>query len=489
MSANRHIDAGSQMTRPMRALLFVFVFALGFTNPLQARGAAIAPTHIPPSGVIGVEDAYLSPEFWIARLRHADRVVMRTAGIDAQNAKMMRIDTSMHALSALPPSLNSEQVAGWIERLSHRPEAQLFDIAGLPIKAATLDKIIANRNLAAIPASQGTRYGLVVHRASLRSFPTDLRVFDSVGDSDIDRFQETALFPGTQVVLAHVSRDGEWWFVLSPRYAAWVRKQAIAEGTKTAVFGYVDKTPFRIVTGAKVRTAFTPEAPRVSDLQLDMGVRAPLASLPADQPVNGQHPYSSWTIELPVRNDDGTLAITPALLPKSADSAAGSLPLTRANIIRQAFKFLGERYGWGHDYDGRDCSGFVSDVYQSMGVLLPRNTGDQAASPALNRLHFNQADGRNERLAAMGALRVGDLIYVPGHVLLMIGRIGKVPYVIHDIHDGKYVDAAGQLQSMHLNAVSVTPLPPLRFDARQSLIDRITDIIRIDRSTGSGVLP
>ena len=44
--------------------------------------------------------------------------------------------------------------------------------------------------------------------------------------------------------------------------------------------------------------------------------------------------------------------------------------------------FLGERYGWGHRYNGRDCSGFVSEVYQSMGVQLPRNTSDQSVSPA-----------------------------------------------------------------------------------------------------------
>lgn len=473
----------------MRAMLVAIALTLVAVGPLQARGAATTPAQLQPSGVIGVEDAHLSPEFWIARLPHPDRALMPAAAIDAQNAMMMRIDASMHALGALPPTLTGEQVTGWIQHLARRPEAQLFDTAGLPITTATLDTVIANRNLAAIPATQHTRYGLVVRRAALRSFPTDLRVFESVGDTDIDRFQETALFPGTPVVIAHVSRDGEWWFVLSPRYAAWVRKQAIAEGTKALVFGYVDKTPFRLVTGAKVRTVFTPEAPRVSDLQLDMGVRVPLASLPADQPVNGQHPYSSWTIELPMRNDDGTLAITPALLPKNGDSASDSLPLTRANIIRQAFKFLGERYGWGHDYDGRDCSGFVSDVYRSMGVLLPRNTGDQAASPALDRLHFDQADGRNKRLAAVSALQVGDLIYIPGHVMLVIGRIGNAPYVIHDIHDGKYLDGAGQLHSMHLNAVSVTPLPPLHFDAEQSFIDRITDIIRVDRRTGSGGAP
>jgi cell wall-associated NlpC family hydrolase len=489
MSANRSADAVSVLRPQMHPLLFALVLALGFAGPLQARDSAIAPIHLSPSGVIGVENAYLSPEFWIARLPDADRVLQDAATIDAQNGRMMRIDASMHLLRALPPTLAGPQVAGWIEHLARRPEGQLFDRAGVPITAAALDKAIDNRNLAIIPARQDTRYGMVVRRAALRSFPTDLRVFNSIGDTDIDRFQETALFPGTPVVIAHVSRDGQWWFVLSPGYAAWVQKQSIAEGPKAQVFNYLDATPVRVVTGAKVRTAFTPEAPRVSELQLDMGVRSPLANLPAGQPVNGQHPYTSWTIELPVRGEDGSLALVPALLQKNVDTAAGNLPLTPANVIRQAFKFLGERYGWGHDYEARDCSGFVSEVYRSMGVLLPRNTGDQAASPALKRLHFDNTDDRSKRMIALKALRVGDLIYLPGHVMLLIGRIGNAPYVIHDIHDGKYLDAGGQLRSMHLNGVSITPLMPLRFDATQDFIDRITDIVRIDRSTEFGGAP
>ena len=76
------------------------------------------------------------------------------------------------------------------------------------------------------------------------------------------------------------------------------------------------------------------------------------------------------------------------------DVATDYLPLTRANVLRQSFKFLGERYGWGHSYNARDCSGFVSEVYRSFGVQLPRNTRDQGVSPALNRIEFT-ADGRS----------------------------------------------------------------------------------------------
>ncbi|HEV7778933.1 MAG TPA: NlpC/P60 family protein, partial [Luteibacter sp.] len=183
--------------------------------------------------------------------------------------------------------------------------------------------------------------------------------------------------------------------------------------------------------------------------------------------------------ELPTRADDGTLRFAPALLQKNADSSGGYLPLTAANVIRQAFKFLGERYGWGHSCDARDCSGFVSDVYRSMGVEMPRNTSTQSVSPALNRRLFTAADGHDVRYAAARALQVGDLVYIPGHVMMVIGRIDDEPYVIHDTSGFSYRARDGSVKRVKLNEVSVTPLLPLLFGNQTSYVDQMTSIVRM----------
>ncbi len=225
---------------------------------------------------------------------------------------------------------------------------------------------------------------------------------------------------------------------------------------------------------------FTPERPEVSELQLEMGQRLPvLSDWPAEKPVNGQHPYTAHVVELPMRAADGSLHFAPALLPRTADVAADYLPLTRANLIRQSFKFLGERYGWGHSYNARDCSGFVSEVYRSFGVQLPRNTRDQGVSPALNRIAFTADDDHEKRLAVLRELQVGDLIYIPGHVMMVIGHDGGAPYVIHDTTGITYRDADGVVTRVHLNGVSVTPLLPLLGGKEQPTVDRIYSIQRI----------
>ena len=445
----------------------------------QAKAVRTPALQVPASGVAGVEEAHFSPEFWVSRLPSPDRVLIDRAAIDARNARLLREDDSMHDLSALPSSLARTQVAGWIDDLASPPSKPFWDEAGNPVPKATLDAIVANRALDAIPAQQDTRYGMAVERAALRTFPTALRVFSSQGETDIDRFQESALFPGDPVAVVHASADGQWLFVVSTRYAAWVEARAIAEGDRATVLGYGARAPYRVITGAKPRTVFTREEPRLSELQLDMGLRMPLANAPQDQPVNGQHPYTSWILDLPVRNQDGRLGFAPALLPRNADSSADYLPLTRGNLIRQSFKFLGERYGWGHAYNGRDCSGFVSEVYRSMGVQLPRNTSDQAVSPVFARTRFEPGDPREKRMAAIAALDVGDLIYIPGHVMMYIGHVDGMPYVIHDTNGGSVLDADGGLYSMRLNGVSVTPLLPLRFGKDHDYVDRITNIVRV----------
>jgi cell wall-associated NlpC family hydrolase len=450
----------------MRYLIKVSLLVIVLT------GCAASP---PPSqDVIGIEAAHLTPDYWIRRAGSPNKVVLDPAQIARQNSKLQTLDPSVHRIEDLPGSLDAAQIKQWIMALSTRPTKTLYDAQSREVAAQTLDELIASLNLEAIPATQTTRFALITRRADLRTFPTRLRVFSSSNDTDIDRFQESALFPGTPVAVVHESLDKQWWFVVSPLYAAWIEKGYVAEGSRQQVFDYSKKQPHLVITGATARTVFTPDLPEVSDVQLEMGVRVPLiTNWPANQPVNGQHPYAAHIIELPIRKTDGSLAFAPALVPKTADVSSDYLPLNQANLLRQSFKFLGERYGWGHSYNARDCSGFVSEVYRSFGVQLPRNTRDQGVSPALNRLPFSEQDSHEARLAALRSLQVGDLIYVPGHVMMVIGHDRGMPYIIHDTTGISFRADSGETIRLHLNGVSVTPLEPLL------LVDRIYSITKI----------
>ena len=446
-------------------------------------GLLLAPLAVakgPDTGVPGVEARHLDPQFWIARLPEAQRVTLGKDAIEALNARVEQLDATVHDLEALPAALSRDEVRAWIAPLSSPPTRELFGEDGRVLGKTDFDGDVGNAALDAIPQSTNVRYGLVVQRAALRTFPTLRRVFSRANDRDIDRWQESALFPGTPVLVLHESRNGQWWFVVSPRYAAWIEKSRVALGAREAVFGYGQRSPYLVVTGARAETVYNPEDPGISSLALDMGVRVPLlADWPADKAVNGQHPYAAHVIELPARAADGALQLVPALLPKSSDVRTGYLPYTPANVIAQGFKFLGERYGWGHSYDARDCSGFVSEVYRSVGVQLPRNTKDQGVSEAFERIAFDEKTTHAQRLAIIETLQPGDLVYIPGHVMMVLGHLDGTTYVIHDTTGIGWKNAAGQYVRTPLNQVSVTPLEPLMADEDTPTIDTVYSIQRI----------
>ena len=475
-------------TNPLTAcrrtpLLLAAALALsGVLAPVHASSPRALATG-DHAAVVALHEHYLAPSFWIDRLADADALILDRTAIAAQNARMRQLDSSIHDLRAIPATLKRDWVRQQIEASASAPSRTLYGEDGQVVAETVIAATLANRGLDAIAAKAPARHGLVVHRADLRAFPTALRVFNSAGDTDIDRWQESGLFPGDAVVVLHESADGQWYFIASERYQAWIEKKHVAIGDAATVFGYGEASDVRIITGATARTVHTPNEPRVSDLQLDMGVKVPvLRDWPMATTVNGQQGHAHWVIQLPVRNDDGSLSLVPALLPRSADTAADYLPLTGRNLITQAYKFLGERYGWGHSYGTRDCSGFVSEIYRSFGILLPRNTSSQGISPALDRLAFSKDSTAAQRQQAVDGLQPGDLVYIPGHVMMTIGKIDGLTWMIHDTNGGSFLGTDGKRVAAQLNGVSVTPLEPMLFGDDATYVDRMTNIQRIRKT-------
>src|SRR5690606_19657752 len=100
-------------------------------------------------------------------------------------------------------------------------------------------------------------------------------------------------------------------------------------------------------------------------------------------------------------------------------------------------------------------------------------------SPGLEGGLLEAGTGHEERLRLLGETRVGDLLYLPGHVMMVVGRVDGAPWVIHDTAGVSLFDGDGGLRRYPLNGVAVTPLLPLMADATTATVDRITAIRRI----------
>ena len=79
-------------------------------------------------------------------------------------------------------------------------------------------------------------------------------------------------------------------------------------------------------------------------------------------------------------------------------------------------------------------------------------------------------------------MQVGDLIYIPGHVMMVLGQWQGQPWVIHDVLGMSYLKPDGSTAHVKLNAVSVTPLLPMLYGKDgTTFIDHMTSIVRMRR--------
>jgi len=430
--------------------------------------------------VIGINEMQLSANYWVERTGNADQVLKDQQEITGFNQSMFSTDEHMVDLVLFPDQMPGTEIKEKIRAISKPNKSDLYNTSAELLGPEGYQVYTANLGLEEIPESAQIRFALVVNRSDMRAYPTDNRYYKTQENQNLDRFQENGLFPGDALAVLHVSADKEWSFVQSYNYAAWVRSENIAIGARQAIRQYKNANRFLVITGDKVLTSFNPEVPELSELQLDMGIRVPLAN-PADNSNNlyGQNPYASYTVLLPLRNTAGELEIKPALIARKEDVHKGFIPFTRGNITRQAFKFLGERYGWGHSYNARDCTGFVMEIYKTFGIYMPRNTGQQGSGSFGANTRFTADSSEEEKLQALKNMDVGDLIYVPGHVLMYIGDVDGEPYVIHDVSVFRYIDDNGEYYEGTLNGVSVTPLIPLYGSRESTYVEQMYNIKRV----------
>lgn len=402
---------------------------------------------------------HLSVDYWIERTVEPDAVLADSKAIAAFVDGAFASDINMVNLANYASQQSNVVISDLIQSVSKPHPYELFYRDAGKVSDDDYQRYAQNLAVGQIPDVVQVKFGLIATRANMRKWPTDDVVFKSQETIDLDRFQENGLFPADMVAILHASRDGEWLFVQSYNYAAWVRKQNVAIGDRDEILDYKRATPFLVVAANRARTNFNPSSAAISELQLDMGIRLPLVETDASgNSVDGQNTLASHVVRLPVRLDDGALEFRHALIARNQDVHIGYMPYTTRNVLHQAFKFLGERYGWGHSYNARDCTGLVQEVFKTFGYLLPRNSHQQGESSIGSNVRFAPDATAEEKLAALREAAVGDLVYSTGHVMLYLGMVDGEPYVIHDLSGSGWTDEDGKFEQGTMNGVTVTPM-------------------------------
>lgn len=447
-----------------KVLKTLLAVLLGFA-PCNCMAADTACTNAPEKHFVqfdlnipGVSEDMLYPSFWLNNLKDQNELLMTPAEINRYNRKGFRECEVLKDLRAHPSLVNGEKLRKQIEKLSARPTKKRY-LDGQEISEDYYQALEAQLNLGKISNLTVVKFGITVKRTEMRAFPTSDRVFSEPADFETDMFIETALYPIEPLAILHQSSDGKWLFAQSYNYLAWVAADSVAFTDRKTLFNYLDAQDFLVVTGKGLLTGFNPVRPEISELQFDMGAKIPLAmreEIPMD--IDGQHPAGNYVVRLPVRGKQGELEFKLGLIARSEDARVGYLPMTRKNIITQAFKFLGQRYGWGGMFNTRDCSAFIMDNYRSMGILLPRNAGEQGKmAPGITHTLTKEMT-LEERIQIFDSLPPGTPIYMGGHAMLYLGKFQQDYYIIHDFAGFRVPDAEGKLKNSATRCVFVTPL-------------------------------
>ena len=377
----------------------------------------------------GVADAMLKADFWLAKLSSPRQVVLEPAGIVAFNRAIVQaLPQVVEDLDGFPLAVDRASLRQWLaaERL---PRGQERYSDGTLLTAGFYDQLERNLNLQAIRDANPVSWGFVVRRSDLRTFPTDAAASEDDESDDFDLFQETAVNIAEPLAVLHRSADGKWLYVQLVNYRGWLRADDVALAADRQNWQARRELPFVVITGTKVAPREAVMGKPVAEWRAGMGAKLPFFGMEKE----------GYQIEIPRRDAQGGVIWQKAWIHGKADVSVGYLPYTRANILRQAFKMLGEHYGWGGLNEGRDCSSFIMDIYNVFGIRAPRNADQQEAVPG-RRIVLRGIGDVASRYALLTQASPGATLHMRNHVMLYLGEHNGKHYAIHSL--GSYGDAS-----------------------------------------------
>ena len=404
-----------------------------------------------------------SADFWISLCEAPQEIRMTAEEIADYNLSLSSVNgTKVEKLIAWPSVLSHWELSELLDRYGDKPDSGYYTPTG-PITADQQAQMSANRNKSAVINQNVVQYGFLTENLIMRTFPSEVPLYDSAETWEYDKAAETALKLWEPVLALHPSADGKWLLVQAYDYLGWVETEKVA---------FCDREYWQTLCDAMKTDYLTVLAPRLPldgsfympgqhNIDLKMGTVLPLAV--GETESDNAIADNCYIVLLPRRAEDGSLETYTARIPKNEDVMEGCLPFTTENLLRQVFKLLGHRYGWGGTQEGWDCSSICQDAYRTVGIFLPRNSGNQRRVPGAYPVEGQTAA---QKQTVLDGLLPGAMLELPGHQTMYIGTFEGESYVIHATH-GVY-DAQGDFYNA--NSVIVSSVEAFRSNGR-SLMD------------------
>jgi hypothetical protein len=386
---------------------------------------------------------------------------------------LKRQDLRLYRITDLKGDWTREEILSLLnEDWEHfgRTEEIRYGKNGIRLGESFWNKIRNNLNQESLKERGRMPYALIVKRTDIRVFPTDELCMSTPNDYEFDRFQHSSISPGSPIGIYHFSRDKEWAYAQTPFIRGWIRRHDLAIAKdRNDVVGYEEAKDRLVITGNFI-TVFDDPSLQHPVFLAQMGDSFPLFF------ASGESKSSNafYVIHIPWREDNGHLTFRKGYIRAEEDVHQGFLPYTQENVARQAFKMLHHPYGWGDRLGGRDCSRFIMDVFGTFGILMPRNSKEQARVGTDLGLVEGKSTHEKQKLLDQ-AIPLATTLRMPGHIMLYLGKDKGKHYVIHSIWGIQKSGKAGPTVEK-IGRAAVSDLSLGEKGPSGSLVDRVTGI-------------
>ena len=442
----------------------------------------------PPICAPKVEWFMLKPEYWIEQTRKAEELILNREEINRLNEESFRrmkskgFEEWLHDLRKYPKKITKEKLLNTMRTYSSKevfPSKTCYDSHANKIPETVKNNVLYQANFDGIPDEISVEWGMLVKREDIRAFPTDTVFAEESKAIDFDLFQLTILPSGSPVVILHQSKNGKWYYIQSMIYKGWIKRENVALAkNRKEVFDYLKTDRFLMVTESRVETEPNPFIKEVSNILFQMGDKIPLIEfdkIPESIPIGNLHAQSAegcYVVNMPIKDEDGYLQFKLALIARSNELCEGYLPYTRGNIIRQAFKLLGERYGWNGMFIRRDCSQFIMNIYRTMNIIIPSYTKMQEEGAAGKSIKFSGSI--KDRESMLNQLKPGNPLHLKGHVVMYLGKAANNYYIIHAGAGYGVKNEDGSIKPVSVRGVFITEVHQLLMSGEKSYLEAFT---------------
>ena len=442
----------------------------------------------PPICAPKVEGFMLKPEYWIEKIGDSEKIILNKEEIKEFNKKSFQkmkskgFEEWLYNLETYPETITQEELLNTMKTYSSEdvfPSKTCYDIHANKIPETVKKEVLYQANFDGIPDEISVEWGMLIKREDVMAFPTDIVFAEEPESIDLNLFQLTILPVGSPVAILHQSKNGKWYYIQSVIYKGWVKTKSVAlTKNKKDVFDYLNSDKFLMVIESRVETEPNPFIKEISNILFQMGDKIPLIEfnkIPESIPIGNLHAQSAegcYVVKIPLKDEDGYLQFKLALIARSNELCEGYLPYTRGNIIRQAFKLLGERYGWNGMFIRRDCSQFIMNIYRTMNIIIPSYTKMQEEGAAGKSIKFGGSIEDREDI--LNQLKPGDPLHLKGHVVMYLGKTANNHYIIHSGAGYGIKNEDGSVKPVTIHGVFITEVHQLLMSGEKSYLEAFT---------------